>query len=98
MTEFGFKPSEIDGTEYIFGTGGSEMQLPEKYSYKNFLPKVLDQGEDPICVPCSLSAYLNWHENLPTGSKKDNKVDYYEIYGIKTTRGEGMTFKEIAID
>lgn len=94
MTEFGFKPSEIDGTEYIFGTGGSEMQLPAKYSYKNFLPKVLDQGEDPICVPCSLSAYLNWYENLPTGSKKDNKVDYYEIYGIKTTRGEGMTFKE----
>ena len=92
--KFGFEPSVIDGTEHIFGAAGIPQQLPKTYSYRRFLPGVLNQGSESICVPCSISAYLNWKENLPTGSKKDNKIDYHEIYKIRTNYGEGMTFKE----
>ena len=93
-TKFGFEPSVIDGTEHIFGAGMPMTSLPKTYSYKRFLPGVLNQGAEPICVPCSVSAYLNWRENLKTGSKKDNKINYHEIYGIKTNQGDGMTYKE----
>lgn len=94
MATFGFKPSELDGTEYVFSVAANVANVPSRYSYKRFLPKVIDQGQDPICVPCSASAYLNWKENLKTGSKKDNKVALYELYNSKNTQEEGMTFKE----
>lgn len=94
MASFGFKPSELDGTEYVFSVAANVTNVPARYSYRRFLPKVIDQGQDPICVPCSASAYLNWRENLSTGSKKDNKISLYEIYNSKNTQEEGMTFKE----
>ena len=94
MAALGFRPSELDGTEYVFSVAANVSNIPSKYSYKRFLPKVIDQGQDPICVPCSTSAYLNWRENLETGSKKDNKIALYELYNSKSTQEEGMTFKE----
>lgn len=90
---FGFIKSEMDGTEHMFGAPESQ-RLPESYSYRMFLPRVLNQGSEPICVPCSVSAWLNWRENLETGSRRDNKIDYHEIYKIRTNDGEGMTYKE----
>ena len=92
--KFGFEPSVMDGTEHIFGAGMPMTNLPKSYSYRRFLPGVLNQGQESICVPCSVSAYLNWRENLSTGSKKDNKINYHEIYNIRSNAGEGMTFKE----
>lgn len=91
--ESGFRLSKIDGSEKIFSMSIFDS-CPEKYSYEKYLPEVLNQESNPICVPCSLSSYLNWNENLKDGSRKDNKVDYFEIYKAKTTDGEGMTFKE----
>lgn len=90
----GFKPSRIDGTERIFGVSMESIACPKQYSYVKYLPDVLNQGENPICVPCSISSYLNWKENLKDGSHKDNKINYFEIYNAKTTEGDGMTFKE----
>lgn len=90
----GFKPSRIDGTERIFGVSMESIACPKQYSYVKYLPDVLNQGENPICVPCSISSYLNWKENLKDGSHKDNKINYFEIYNTKTTEGDGMTFKE----
>ena len=92
--EFGFVPTKFDGTEHVFGGSMPNQDMPKSYSYKKFLPPVLDQGQESICVPCSVSTYLNWRENLSTGSKKDNKIDYHELYNIRTNDGEGMTFKE----
>ena len=92
--QFGFVPSKMDGSEHIFGDGTPQTNIPKSYSYRKYLPSVLDQGKDSICVPCSVSAFLNWRENLATGSKKDNKIDYYEIYNVRKNSGEGMTFKE----
>lgn len=90
----GFRKSEMDGTEHVFGTGMSKQNIPSSYSYRRFLPEVINQGEYSTCVPCSISAFLNWNENLNTGSKKDNHIDYFEIYNQRTNMGEGMTFKE----
>lgn len=90
---FGFKPSNIDGTEHVFGVSPAG-NLPKSYSYKKFLPGVLNQGAESICVPCSISAYLNWKLNLETGEKKDNQIDLHEIYNARTNYTDGMTFKE----
>ena len=90
---FGCKPSVIDGSEHIFSSNENQT-LPSKYDFKRFLPKVLNQGSKPICVPCSISAYLNWRESLKNGNVEDNNIDYDEIYASKVIEGEGMTFKE----
>ena len=92
--KFGFKPTKFDGSEHVFGAGTPSQAIPKSYSYRKYLPPVVDQGNESICVPCSVSAYLNWRENLPTGSKKDNKIDYHEIYDIREDGGDGMTYKE----
>ena len=86
-------PSQMDGTEKVFGV--SELQtLPEVYSYKENMCPVLDQGSAQICVPCTVSSYLNWKENLKDGSNKDNNIKLYEIYKSRPNRGDGMTFKD----
>jgi hypothetical protein len=90
---FGFIPSTMDGTEIVFAAP-MNMDIPKEYSYERYLPNVINQGTLSICVPCSISAYLNWKENLKDGSKKDNKVALMDIYKIKTNAGEGMSFKE----
>lgn len=90
---FGFKPSTIDGSEHIFN-GNDKVELPDRYTYKPYLPSVIDQGSQSICVPCTISAYLNWRENLKDGETKDNKVAMHEIYGSRTNNGEGMTYKD----
>lgn len=92
--KLGLNLSKIDGTEHIFGAGNVTEKIPSHYSYKRYLPVVLDQGSLPYCVPYSVSTFLNWRENMAKGSKKDNKINYSELYSSKTSTGEGMTFKE----
>ena len=92
---YGFVASKIDGTEKEFKeTEG--IQIPEKYSYKKYLPEVLNQGNKPICVPCSLSAYINWDENLENETvRKDNNVNLSEIFKNRTEKtDDGMSFKD----
>ena len=90
---YGCIKSELDGTEKVYKEGNSE--LPPEYSYENFLPSVLDQGEESICVPCSISSWINWKINLKDGVSRDNKVDLYRIYNIRHNKGvEGMQIKE----
>lgn len=92
---YGFVPSKIDGTELEFKEIKS-MELPNSYNYKKFLPKIINQGQKPICVPCSISAYINWSENIETGkNKNDNNVNLLDIYKHRTNEGdEGMSFKD----
>ena len=90
---YGFTPSVIDGSERIF-EGDEKIELPERYSYRAYLPEVLDQGIYSICVPCTVSAFLNWRENLKNGDTKDNDIALFDIYKSKTNLGEGMTYKE----
>ena len=92
---YGFIPSKLDGTELEFNEQ-KEMKIPETYSYKKYLPSVINQGNRPICVPCSISAYINWDENLEKGvTKTDNKVNLNEIYKNRTNDSDdGMSFKD----
>lgn len=92
---YGFVPSKIDGTEYQFEEKKG-FEMPKKYSYKKFLPEVINQGNRPICVPCSVSAYINWYKNLETGKNDfDNKVNLEQIFDSRTEGGdEGMSFKD----
>ena len=90
---YGCIKSELDGTERVYSPGKSD--LPEEYTYENCLPRVLNQGEESICVPCSISSWLNWKENLQDGSRKDNDIDLYRIYNIRHNKNvEGMQIKE----
>lgn len=93
ISNLGLIPSKIDGSEYIFSCPKNN-ELPSKYSYKSVLPQVINQGRLSICVPCSLSAYLNWKENTNDGSNNDNSVDLFEIYNNRSNKGDGMTYKD----
>lgn len=93
MFNSGFIPTEFDGTEKTY-SAPKNMGIPKEFSYKKYLPDVVNQGQDPICVPCSLSAHINYLINLKTGSEKDNKVDLHGIYEKKSTFGDGMHFKD----
>ena len=94
MVNYGFVPSKMDGTELEFK--GVEMELPKELSYRDYLPKVINQGMRPICVPCSISSYINYSINLEDGiNDRDNKVDYEDIYSHRTDEGDnGMSFKD----
>lgn len=86
-------PSTMDGSEKIFGTD-EKVTIPDSYSYIDVLPKVLNQGSEQICVPCTVSSYLNWKENLKDGINKDNNISLFEIYRNRENYGEGMTYKD----
>ena len=58
------------------------------------MSNIMDQGEEQICVPCTLSAFLNWRENIKNGEVKDNKIRIYDIYDSRSNDGEGMTYKD----
>ena len=90
---YGCNLSTIDGTENETNFDET-IKLPSKFSYKKYLPKVLNQEDNPICIPCALSSYINWKLNLKTGSQKDNKVKLWDIYNSKGGNDEGMNFKE----
>lgn len=86
-------PSKMDGSEKVFGTSDM-VTIPDVFSYVDVLPKVLNQGNEQICVPCTVSSYLNWKENLKTGINKDNNIALYDIYRCRSNYGEGMTYKD----
>lgn len=93
----GCAPSKMDGTEHIFGAPEGSLDIPEEYSYVDYMSKILDQGQDPICVACSISTYVNWRKNMATGAKEDHfkninqlKTFFYEAGGGP----DGMTFKD----
>lgn len=94
MFNSGMVPSIIDGSEMIFQEPIKNMGIPKKFSYMNVMSEVLNQGANPICVPCSLSAYINWDINVKTGRKDDNGVELFDIYDSRSLYAEGMSFKE----
>lgn len=93
MTNYGFVASKIDGTEVQFKVN-NKFELPESINYKKFLPKVVNQGDRPICVPCSVATYINWSLNMEDGvNSRDNKVDYEDILTHSTVE-RGMSIKD----
>lgn len=93
MYNSGVELSTIDGSEYQYEISDN-IGIPEQFSYMKQLPPVLNQGSDPICIPCSLSSYLEYKLALKSGKIQDSKFKLYDIFNSRTTEGEGMTFKE----
>lgn|SRR5574344_871075 len=89
---YGFAPSIMDGTEHVFKTEEqSTLELPDTYDYRPYMPSVIDQGQRPICVPCSISGIIAWKYGL-NGAKFDFSLDW--IYSHRDDKnGQGMTFK-----
>lgn len=90
--KFGYVQSKLDGSEQQLKLNAG-LTLPEVFSCEKSLPKVLDQGREPICVPCSISGYVNWKLNISSGNNQDNKVDLKKVFKEYGT-DEGMTFKD----
>lgn len=94
--KYGFKASKIDGTEINFEEQNG-LRVPDSYSYVKYLPEVINQGREPICVPCSVSTFINWKLNVKYGDNKlNNNVDLKGIYNSRTDKSDddGMTFKD----
>ena len=89
----GCTPSKLDGTEHIYDIPDT-LELPEEYDFRKYLSKILDQGSQPICVPCSLSTWINWRVNLEDGSTKDNGVSLAQIFNNAGGSSDGMTYKD----
>ena len=94
MFNSGLQLSKIDGSELIYEIEDESVKIPKQFSYMNNLPPVLNQGYDPICVPCSISAFLEYKLSLTRGEVKNSKFKLYDIFNSRTTEGEGMTCKE----
>lgn len=90
--KYGFVQSNLDGTEQKLQLD-KNIKIPEEYSYMKNLPKVLDQGREPICVPCSISSYINQRINIRNGASQDNEVDVKTVFDEYGT-DQGMTFKD----
>ena len=92
MYNSGFECSVIDGSELKYEN--EKSQIPLQFSYMKNLPPVLNQGVDPICVPCAISAWCEYKLALLSGVKKNSKFRLFDIFNSRTTKGEGMTCKE----
>ena len=94
---YGFKMSKLKGNEPVLSVSDN-ITLPLKYSYQNFLPPVYDQGNEPWCVPYSLSTHLNWNHNIDTDGnvKRENYVEVKDIYKMRKNifKDDGMSFLE----
>ena len=90
---FGCNLSKIDGTEDLIIRDES-ITLPEEFSYMGNMPKVINQGVDPICVPCSISSFIDWRYSTMNGDTKGAGTDIWGIYDKKSVDGEGMNFKD----
>lgn len=90
--KYGFVQSKLDGSEQKYELD-KNIKLPEKYSYIQNFDGVINQGNQPICVPCSLSAFIDWKLNISSGIVKNNKVDTESVFKKYGTR-DGMTFKD----
>lgn len=87
---YGFQTSELTGNEKVFNR---KIQIPDKFEYT--LPNALNQGNKPICVPCAISAFLNWDINLRDGnSKRDNNIDLMAIFNGGDGCSQGMQIKK----
>lgn len=90
--KFGYVQSQLDGTEQVMSIPQG-MDLPKEYSFYKQMSKVLNQGQRPICVPCSISTIINWKINMEDMKISDHDVDLEQIFEHGGT-DEGMTFKD----
>lgn len=95
---YGFKMSKLTGNEPVYEVANPNMSLPESFSYKEYLPSVLNQGSQPICVPCALEAHIDWNYNVDTDGKvkRTNNIKLMDIFNIRKDKNslDGMQIVE----
>ena len=94
--KYGWTPSKLDGSEYKFDEI-KNYDIPEEYSYIDYLPPVENQGSTNMCVTYSLAAHLDWNCNVDNKQDniRNNHINKKEIYAVRKNPGDnGMTFKE----
>lgn len=88
---YGYLKSKLTGNENVWT---KILKVPESYRFK--LPKVLNQGQKPICTVCACSAFLNWNINLKDGnSTRDNNIPLDKIFKTSKGTSEGAYLKEV---
>lgn len=93
---YGWKPSKLDGTEANFDIM-KNFEIPEEYSYIDYLPEVENQGQTNMCVTYSIAAHLDWNCNVDNNgdNHQNNHIDKKEIYAVRNIPGDnGMSFKD----
>lgn len=93
---YGWTPSKLDGTESQF-TQVKNFNIPEEYSYVDYLPSVENQGSTNMCVTYALAAHLDWNCNVDNGynNTRNNHINKSQIYAVRSIPGDrGMSFKE----
>lgn len=92
MFNSGFESTILTGNEENYEN--EKQQIPLQFSYVKNLPPVINQWDDPICVPCAISAWCEYKLSLLSGIKKNSKFRLFDIFNSRTNKGEGMTCKE----
>ena len=99
----GFIETQLDGSEIEYTPmEWKDFKLPAEYSFLKYMPPVIDQGNQPICVPSSLTSWIGWkiNSNLRGGQEIDNRFDLLDIYNSRAKydkeeilAAEGMSYK-----
>ena len=97
MRNFGFIKSDISKVDNKYNVSENDINtlaIPKEYSYINYMTEVIDQGDQNICVPCSLKSYIDFKLNLNDGTIKDNLIEINEIYDSRLDKSgdNGMSF------
>ena len=88
---YGCVKSKLNGTEKIFNKIG---KVPPAYRYT--LPKVINQGNKPICTACAVSSFINWKYNCKDGnSTRDNKIDLIKLFKDGNGSADGAQLKDV---
>lgn len=93
---YGWRPSILDGSESNFNVM-KNFDIPEEYSYVEYLPEVENQGHTNMCVTYSIAAHLDWNCNVDSSydNNRNNHINKNEIYSVRKIGGDnGMTFKD----
>lgn len=81
ITTFGYAPSKLDGTEYELSVNGKSLALPRRFSYREVMPSIYDQGTRPWCVAYATKAIVTYKLNMKFRTcGKDYKINEKQIY------------------
>lgn len=76
MRSYGYKPSNIIGTELNAANYIRNVEIPNKYEISSLGP-ISDQGSKPICVSVCLNTILRWKLKFRNiDSKLDDSIFY----------------------
>lgn len=88
---FGLQLSTLTGKEKIYSSPKplESKDLPEQYSFNDFIKSVKDQGRTNKCVPMAISQVVEWYWR--TCGVEKASVDVDQLFSARTS-DDGMSF------